>query len=247
MSRGRSILGTGHARQIGHTPLRQPAMTGWCFEAPSSAVCSNPGLITAGKSPDASSADVGHGPMVSTVQASGSIGEFEQMNVLSSLPSTLLQLASSLSKVVPHNSVVDDFSAAASVWTANLGKVSEQVNSHRETAVSSPAPLQSNSILHKVLECFGKEAMQCTLSPLGFYLTNSTKDRIWRKEFIVLLSLLPLQKEYFSRAEKDKNDEDKKDQKRGRLITRFKYFQFTQVLRAKDFRSGPRDFFSMWM
>lgn len=48
------------------------------------------------------------------------------------------------------------------------------------------------------------------MSPLGFHLTCSTKDKIWNGEFIDLLSLLPSQKEYYSHIEKEKLDNNKK-------------------------------------
>lgn len=47
--------------------------------------------------------------------------------------------------------------------------------------------------------------MVCEFSPLRFHLSASTKDKIWKGDYIDLLSLLP----YFKDNHLDKKDSDK--------------------------------------
>lgn len=141
--------------RIGQLPVHQPSTTGR-KDAPISANYRSPGLVTAGRSDNVSLSGV-HVPMM-LGQASGSIGESDQLSVLSSLSSTLLQLVSNISKVVPQTGVSDGSAAAASVWSPNLSKVSDKFNAQMDTAFSSQLQ-QSNILSHKVPECSGKEAM----------------------------------------------------------------------------------------
>lgn len=54
----------------------------------------------------------------------------------------------------------------------------------------------------------------CELSPLGFHLSVNVKEKIWRGDYIDLLSLIPSPKEYRT----DKKDvDDFKDDKRKRV------------------------------
>lgn len=64
-------------------------------------------------------------------------------------------------------------------------------------------------MIHTVPETCLKESMPCKSSPLGFHLASTVKEKIWRDEFIDLLSLLPTSKE-FLKQEKDKNEEDRR-------------------------------------
>lgn len=55
-----------------------------------------------------------------------------------------------------------------------------------------------------------KEVMACELSPLGFHLASNIKDKIWKHEFIDMLSLLTINKDIKSdKKYKDKDDERK--------------------------------------
>ncbi|OCT70393.1 hypothetical protein XELAEV_18037311mg [Xenopus laevis] len=60
--------------------------------------------------------------------------------------------------------------------------------------------------------------MGCEVSPLGFHLTPSIKEKICRGEYIYLLSLLPASKEFLAKS--DKRVEDKTDEDRRRPIPR---------------------------
>lgn len=63
-----------------------------------------------------------------------------------------------------------------------------------------------------VPEICRKEALPCTLSPLGFHLSAGIRERIWKGEFLDLLSLLPLSEDSFQRAggHDDKAEEDRR-------------------------------------
>lgn len=49
-----------------------------------------------------------------------------------------------------------------------------------------------------------KEAMLCEMSPLRYHLSLAVKDKIWRGDFIDILSLLRSQKDFMVKL--DKND-----------------------------------------
>lgn len=82
------------------------------------------------------------------------------------------------------NITVPPFNVSA-VWAGNSGL----------TAISSVLLNASEgaSIVKGlgIAEAYFKEAMTCEMSPLGFHLTPTIKENIWRKEFIDILSLLP--------------------------------------------------------
>lgn len=56
----------------------------------------------------------------------------------------------------------------------------------------------ANSLIDKssgVSETVVKEALVCEMSPLGYHLSSSLKEKIWKHDYIDLLSLLPSAKE----------------------------------------------------
>lgn len=53
-----------------------------------------------------------------------------------------------------------------------------------------------DSFNHAVPETSIKEVLPCEMSPIGFSLSISVKDKIWKGEFIHILSLLPSSKEF---------------------------------------------------
>ena len=60
-------------------------------------------------------------------------------------------------------------------------------------------------------ETCAREALPCTLSPLGYHLTAAMKEKIVRGEFVDLLSLLPSAKESLFKDKKDeRGDEDRR-------------------------------------
>lgn len=172
--------------------------------------------MSAGQVDDVNLVNAGQGPLLTDLKVSAASGECDQMAVLCNLTAKFSQLANSLSKVAPKKCGVDDTAAAAaSVWATKLNTSNEQAHSINDTTITYPTQLQKMNVSHRVPDCVGKETMPCILSPLGFHLSNSTKDKIWKGDFIDILSLLPSQKEYYSCIDKDKLDEDKK-----RLVAR---------------------------
>lgn len=73
------------------------------------------------------------------------------------------------------------------------------------------------SRMHVPETCF-KEVMSCEVSLLGFHLPISIKEKIWRGDFIDVLSLLPSVKEFTIESEKKAGH--KTDDKRCRPIPR---------------------------
>lgn len=61
--------------------------------------------------------------------------------------------------------------------------------------------------------CF-KEALPCELSPLGYHLSNAVKEKIWRGDFIDILSLLPSSKEFLLKSDKRIDDRSEEDRRR---------------------------------
>lgn len=66
--------------------------------------------------------------------------------------------------------------------------------------------------------CF-KEAITCDISPLGFHLPASVKEKIWRQEYVDILSLIPVP---FKDLKSDKKQDDKEEERK-RLAPRSFY------------------------
>lgn len=54
-----------------------------------------------------------------------------------------------------------------------------------------------------VAESCMKEALSVEISPLGYHLSTTIKEKIWRLEYIDLLTLLPNYKEFSKSDEKE--------------------------------------------
>ena len=79
-------------------------------------------------------------------------------------------------------------------------------------AINPSLPIRPSAVT--VGESSFKEPLPCVLSPLGFHLPRTVKEKIWRGEFIDLLSLLPSSKEFLSKADKPAGDRSEEDRRR---------------------------------
>lgn len=134
-----------------------------------------------------------------------------------------------------NNAIVSNVQNCAGVSTTNTG---------------SPASVWSNinpsQVINSDIPCFDrragvsesclKEALTCEISPLGFHLPPSIKEKIWHLEYIDILSLLPSSKE-FSKPDK-KSDEKEDERKRSAPKTFYNWVQafciFASVLGEKS-------------
>lgn len=64
--------------------------------------------------------------------------------------------------------------------------------------VHAAAPFRNN-----VPEACMKEVIPCETSPLGYHLSQSVKERIWKGEFMEILSLLPFHKDAMFKADRE--------------------------------------------
>lgn len=99
------------------------------------------------------------------------------------------------SNLLPSSSVLlqpSTSSCLASVWRENVHNAVDspiiQNVSLSEPAVSAGPSRKSATLIPKV--CM-KEVLLSELSPLGFHLNAAIKERIWKGEYIELISLLP--------------------------------------------------------
>lgn len=74
----------------------------------------------------------------------------------------------------------------------------------------SSSPLSPGAKL--VSETCYKEALVCTISPLGCHLKDTVKEKIWKNLYIDLLSLLPSVKEFVKSEKKDDNSDSRRRQ-----------------------------------
>lgn len=56
-----------------------------------------------------------------------------------------------------------------------------------------------------------REALPGELSPLGYHLSTAVKEKIWRGEFIDILSLLPSSKEFLLKSDMKMDDRSEED------------------------------------
>lgn len=99
----------------------------------------------------------------------------------------------------------------AAVWAP-----SSDINANSQVSLVISQPLSSadtNILNHcKIPETCRKGALPCILSPLGFHLPTGTKEKIWKGEFLDLLSLLPSAKEFVHKysGREEKSEEDRR-------------------------------------
>lgn len=105
---------------------------------------------------------------------------------------------------LPVNTAVSGMNAAA-VWADNGVTATSSIPS----IVDAPSTSKGSGISEV---CF-KEAITCEVSPLGFHLAMSLKEKIWKCEYIDLLSLLPIKEPVKSDKKTDNVDKDE-DRKR---------------------------------
>lgn len=77
----------------------------------------------------------------------------------------------------------------ANVWSGNVSDLAY---------TSSISPISTGHILEKssgVPETAVKEALVCDMSPLGFHLSVTIKEKIWKHDYVDILSLLPSAKD----------------------------------------------------
>lgn len=79
--------------------------------------------------------------------------------------------------------------------------------------ISADSPALTNITFTSGSQLYDKEVMPCVLSPLGFNLSLSVKQKIWNGEYNDLLTLLSSSKDFAYKLVKsdDKNDDDKKN------------------------------------
>lgn len=95
------------------------------------------------------------------------------MSVLSDLVGSLTKIVQSISTINPVNAV------------SVLGNVA--VAPH---AGAAPSVLSKSAVKLQVPEVCFKEALPCEVYSLGFYLSAALKEKIWKREFVDVLSLL---------------------------------------------------------
>lgn len=142
--------------------------------------------------------------------------ELSQLQLLTSLTTSLSSLVDSF-KSIPPVVNQDIANSAAAVWASPAAALSSNngdsaISAHL-SSVSAP-PLSAvninalpmsevSQVSANVPEIFGKEALPCTLSPLGFHLPFSVKEKIIRVD---LLSLLPSSKEFLFKGDKKRGE-----------------------------------------
>lgn len=102
-------------------------------------------------------------------------------------------------------------SNVASVWLDPLPEPNSVpiATSMATSTVAQDAPVVGISSL--VPKSCLKEVLACELSPVGFHLPGAIKGRIWKGEYIEILSLLPSTHEHRSdKKEGDHKDDDKR-------------------------------------
>lgn len=96
---------------------------------------------------------------------------------------------------------------AAVVWSAdNISQSANLCTSDANTCTGKSATNSSGAV--RLPGAHLKESMPCVLSPLGFHLPITVKDKIWNGEFIDILSLLPSSKEQNFKFDKDDKIEE---------------------------------------
>lgn len=190
------------------------------------------------------------GPVSASAPAPVGQGESLMHNVLPDVMVYLSAISAALSSAGIPISVGLPSSAAA----FSLGSTS--CSSHAANApVSNVAAPVSHSLLGStvrspdlcspretarlsVSEVSMKEVLPCEMSPLGYHLPGSVKEKIWAGDFVDMLSLLSASKDFIFKMEK--KGEDRQEENRRRPIARLfnnwlqTFFVFSSVLVEKQ-------------
>ena len=201
--RGRAVqpaARVGRGRPLPPRSPRQPQVSVWGQEQHISPIRQEPaaGMLREEPGPavNAQPPAVGECVQLQTLNAI--------MDSLSSLVRTLTHAGAVSASPVSHlnsNTIHSTHSAIAPViQTPNVvmapGALAGEVNSPGRVSVP---------------EACMKEVMPCEMSPLGYHLSTSVKEKIWRGEFMDILSPLPSQKDFMAKSEKnDKHEDDRR-------------------------------------
>ena len=118
----------------------------------------------------------------------------------------LLESVNKLQNVISSQSQL----SPANVWSAQaLPTISQSVSGVNDSIFDS---FLNNPTSSQIPEISFKEPLPCEISPLGFHLTTNIKEKIWKGDFIELLTLLPGKE--FSGKSDNKKDELSEDRRR---------------------------------
>lgn len=133
------------------------------------------------------------------------VGECAQLNTLNVLVDSLSSLVKTLSLMIP--AAVLSGTAAQKPVSVTIHNLSPLSVSHSASLLSQHSPnaiviggmsreLNVPTARVNVPEACMKEVMLCEMSPLGYHLSLAVKEKIWRGDFIAILSLLPSYKDF---------------------------------------------------
>lgn len=137
-------------------------------------------------------------------------GELSHINALSALVGSLSSLVQSLSGMsIP--AVASNISALPPASSITVPPVVLHNTQGIQNASFIPESLTPAApVRASVPEICMKDAMPCEVSPLGFHLSLAVKEKIRKGEFIDILSLLPLHKDFMVRTDRRGDEEDRR-------------------------------------
>lgn len=137
-------------------------------------------------------------------------GELSHINALSALVGSLSSLVQSLSGMsIP--AVASNISALPPASSITVPPVVLHNTQGIQNASFIPESLTPAApVRAPVPEICMKDAMPCEVSPLGFHLSLAVKEKIRKGEFIDILSLLPLHKDFMVRTDRRGDEEDRR-------------------------------------
>lgn len=138
----------------------------------------------------------------------GNDGECATLSQLSALSSSLEQLISVMRTLSVSQTGMSGGmeNSAAGVWSAVLA----DPRSIPQTSVVISQDAGSSSVVNVPDKGAkgAKECMPCFLSPLGFHLPSSLKERIWKGDYIDLNMVIPLSREFSKYERRDEKTEN---------------------------------------
>lgn len=158
-------------------------------------------LRSAGISNDGS-APLSRSREAASSQTVGESATAPTLSVIADLLTTLINNTRSVPSVSQlQNPVID-------IWSPSSGQIANDTmvtNTIENSTLSNAFQLAQKQNLPET--CL-REPLSCEVSPLGYHLSVSMKEKIWRCEFLDLLSLLPSVKDFVSKDKKE--DEDRR-------------------------------------
>lgn len=156
-------------------------------------------------------------------KVSGECQQFQALSVLVDSPSSLIKsfspvvnpVSAATSTALPNPAPA---AVSSTVFVPNFSPVVSPMVRTLQNSAHTYHTAQGERDRNGVPEACMKDVMPSEISPLGYHLSSSMKEKIWRGDVVDILSLLPCQKDFAFKS--DRRGEEEQEEYRRRTVPR---------------------------